>query len=339
MPRGKKTDKPGLVKNPAFRRRGRSQAEEEMEQDLDDSFENIHEDTTDLAHQGLQLGYVSEDDGQVPLPGVATPVRETPPNTGNQAPEWFQCYGALLDTMVSKQEENTCRMNELSDIIDAKEQSYVWKKEGLKRQNEVHVKVVKKNRAALTAFDQGNTPRARQYIEEGIAIMTERQKDLKIADISEAGWETVNVYKSHPVAVDSDDDKKIRKADREAIERLAAKRIKTRRTRPYSRWYGGNRQGGSSYQRPDQGGYRAFGSERSVDHSQRTTYVPERRRRASANDLCYFCGEKGHWADACPSKGRKDKCEYNLFPPGARCLLIAASGDEVFIIETVYCYT
>ena len=140
---------------------------------------------------------------------------------------------------------------------------------------------------------------------EGIQLLMDRMKDLRIADISEAGWETVNVYKSHPVAADSNDDKKLRKADKEAVERLAARRRNKRPSRSFCGGYGRGR-GGHPYSRPVyQPGYRSYGSDRSQESSQRTTYVPERRRRASSNDLCYFCGEKGHWADSCPSKGRK----------------------------------
>ena len=210
----------------------------------------------------------------------ATPA---PPAAGRggldtHTPVWFQRYGSLLDQMLAKQEEYSAHVAELGDMLDTKEQNYVWKKEGLKRQNDVAQKVIKKQKGALNAFDQGQMDRARTLVEEGMAILNDRVKDLKIADISEAGWETVNVYKSHLVAADSEDDKKIRKADKEAVDRLAAKHKSKGRFRPYNRRYQSNR---GSYNpgyscRAEYNNYRSMGGDRSLDAGQRTSYVPER---------------------------------------------------------------
>ena len=53
--------------------------------------------------------------------------------------------------------------------------------------------------------------------------METRQKDIKVADHSDFGWSTVEHYESHPLAEDSDDEKKLEKAEKEA-ERAANKR-------------------------------------------------------------------------------------------------------------------
>ena len=308
MGRGKKTNRPELIKNrgQVNPRRGRSRGSVTDTEDMDDSFENIHSDDTEQARRALEQGYVS--DGHEPQSSTPSGDSGHRSSRGGQqsvAPSWFQRYGTLLDTMLLKQEENSTRMNDLSDQIDSKDQSYVWKKEGLRKQNEVHQKLLKQHRAAYAANELQQQDKTRQFIQSGIDQILERQKDLRIADMSEAGWETVNVYKSHPVAADSDDDKKLRKADKEAVERLAAKRRAKKPNRPFNRRYGQGRGGGQPYQRDYNTGYRSYGSDRSQESSQRTSFVPDQRRRASSNDLCYYCGEKGHWADACPSKGRR----------------------------------
>ena len=221
MPRGKKTDRPELIKSSALaaRRRGRparASASEDENENLDDSFENLHRDKPSQSTQGQ--GYVSDD--PVDIPSTSTGVTSSIQADDAQALEWFQRYGSFLDTMLTRQEEYASRLSELGDQMDSKEQTHVWKK-GLKRQNDVAVKVLKKSKAASAAIETGQTERASQYMQEGTNILTDRIKGLKIVDISEAGWETVNVYKSHLVAEDLDDDKNIRKADKEAKERIA----------------------------------------------------------------------------------------------------------------------
>ena len=47
-----------------------------------------------------------------------------------------------------------------------------------------------------------------------------QQKHIKVADRSEFGWSMVGHYESHPLAEDSDAEKKLEKAEKEA-ERAA----------------------------------------------------------------------------------------------------------------------
>ena len=97
--------------------------------------------------------------GLLPKPGRRLPPpREAQPQSA--PPSWFLRYGNLLDAMIAKQEENSTKMTELSDQIDTKEHNHVWKKEGLKRQNEVAEKVLKKSKAAVASIDLGHTDRA-----------------------------------------------------------------------------------------------------------------------------------------------------------------------------------
>ena len=164
MPRGKKTNKAGLVKNPGVSvRRGRSVPEAEEDVNLVDSFENIHQDETPLARRALQQEPVSDGEAEE---SPAAPRQSS--SSGKEAqsqsapPSWFMRYGNLLDSMIAKQEENSNKMTELSDQIDTKEHNHVWKK-GLKRQNEVAEKVLKKSKAVVASIDLGHTERARQY--------------------------------------------------------------------------------------------------------------------------------------------------------------------------------
>ena len=186
---------------------------------------------------------------------------------------------------------------------------YEWKKDGLKKQNEIAQSVIKKLELALLNMDLNNGARARELIKAAKAILKQRSKELRIADTSEAGWETVNAYNTHPVAEDSDDDKRIRKAEKLAKERVAARSRKSRGRgrggyrRPFNRGWQNREDYSSQYK--DQL-YQSNGSARSLDAGQRNTYYPN-RRRPSANSLCFNCGQPGHWQDQCPHRGqRKD---------------------------------
>ena len=56
----------------------------------------------------------------------------------------------------------------------------------------------------------------------GLKLIKERNRKIRIADSSEAGWLTVKHYERNAVALDLEDDKRIRAAEREAL------RVKTR---------------------------------------------------------------------------------------------------------------
>ena len=54
-------------------------------------------------------------------------------------------------------------------------------------------------------------------LNETVELLQERNRKIRIADSSEAGWLTVKHYESNPVLLSEDDDKKIRAAERQAF--------------------------------------------------------------------------------------------------------------------------
>ena len=59
---------------------------------------------------------------------------------------------------------------------------------------------------------QDNISAAKRKISEGMDLITNRQKLITLADSSDAGWRMVDEYVSNPLAEDSEDEKKIYKA-------------------------------------------------------------------------------------------------------------------------------
>ncbi len=78
--------------------------------------------------------------------------------------------------------------------------------------------------AALAAPDKPQALElAQEAVKKGRSLLAERQKLIKIADRSEFGWGVVAEYTADELAADSDDEKRIEKAEK-ATERKAAKR-------------------------------------------------------------------------------------------------------------------
>ncbi|KAL5499646.1 hypothetical protein EMCRGX_G011099 [Ephydatia muelleri] len=65
---------------------------------------------------------------------------------------------------------------------------------------------------------------ARKEIAEGTSFLARRQKLIKLADRSESGWAVVEEYDADVLADDSDDEKKIEKAEKAAERKLAKRR-------------------------------------------------------------------------------------------------------------------
>ena len=140
-----------------------------------------------------------------------------------------------------------------------------------------------------------------EKLREGIALLVHRNKFIVIADSSEAGWATVSEYEQNPLADDSDDDKKIRKAESAAVAKLAKKRqensrrSRTRNQVPYTSGVAYSAQPSLPTFTPGflrslrlNGGY-------AVQNNGRRSNVP--------SDTCIQCGQKGHWKRFCPVLG------------------------------------
>ena len=93
-----------------------------------------------------------------------------------------------------------------------------------------------------------------------------------------------NAYRSHLVAVDFDDDRKICKAEKLAKEHMATKRKpKFNRRGGFKRrpFYRNWQSRGNYNPQYRDGSYRSPGSGRSLDDAERTTYYPNRRQSSS----------------------------------------------------------
>lgn len=73
-------------------------------------------------------------------------------------------------------------------------------------------------------------------LDEGSKALATRQKHIQLADHSEYGWATVKYYEADPLASNSEDEKCIKKAEKEA-QKDADKRASAKKRRGAANTY------------------------------------------------------------------------------------------------------
>lgn len=92
---------------------------------------------------------------------------------------------------------------------------------------EEHIGAVKKELTKLEPTEEQEVAivkKPTKHLSEGMKAIDVRQKHIKIADHSELGWAVVAAYEEEELASDSDDEKRIYKAEREAEQIAKRKR-------------------------------------------------------------------------------------------------------------------
>ena len=160
-------------------------------------------------------------------------ISESAGESDGEAEEHEQApIDVYMKSIKDQQQEMVSQILELADQVSKGQEQHSWRKEGLKKQNEVATNVLIKNKAVKVALSSRQYRQAEKAVDGAMDLLLVRMKELKIADSSDAGWETVNVYRTHPLADNAADDHKIRRAEKVAKEQLASK---NRRGRPNSR--------------------------------------------------------------------------------------------------------
>ena len=75
---------------------------------------------------------------------------------------------------------------------------------------------MEKIQEAISAIEKGKIERSQEKLAEGKEIILKQQKSLRIADREESGCEVVKCYLSDDLPSDSEDEKQLSEARREA---------------------------------------------------------------------------------------------------------------------------
>jgi hypothetical protein len=204
--------------------------------------------------------------------------------------------GSLMDSRLYNFEQKLAvsqktiadkQMEKLSVLGDG----YKFKRVGNEEQHKHNSKLQEKILRAKNDMQEGLFEEANNELAQGLNLIAHRQKLVKLADSSELGWKVVQEYETHALAEDSDDEKRILKAEARAGQKLKDDRLKkTRKSRtfPYARF--NNNAMNAGYQ------HQSTGSSRATSTSS-LGFNPQQPSRRPG--LCFACGKAGHWRQDC----------------------------------------
>ena len=131
------------------------------------------------------------------------------------------------------------------------EPKYIFKKKSHEEQSKINDKIDETMREAEAELQPGgsgavpsaeNIKAALDALKQGRAMVAERQKLIKIADRSELGWAVVHEYTADELAANSDDEKRMEKAEKAAERKAARKRkaVPAGKSRQWRNWHSGD---------------------------------------------------------------------------------------------------
>lgn len=227
--------------------------------------------------------------------------------------EQFDLIRSYLDKkFIEQKQEFETKLQQQSTPKNMKvsakpESSRQFKFKGNQIQFEFNQKLVEDLEDVIDLIKEGSVSRSTKRL-AGIKLeITKRNKLIKMADRSPAGWATVEEYLSDELASDSDDEKRIKSAESKALAKKKAK-VKPKSFYPprFSPMH--TQLMSSSPPMPNHFQSQRFAFPREPSQpsgsigNHNTSYSSQSAYRfQSARSMCFGCGKTGHWRKNCPN--------------------------------------
>ena len=151
------------------------------------------------------------------------------PNTSSKTQQTFHQFAQLLDTKLDQKLASFKRSFEEKDAIHASERkklkaeskaSSSLKYKGNRIQYEFNISVLDGLQSVKKCLFDGNLSKASAEVDQQTLSLEKRNKLIRFADKSPGGWAAVEEYESNDLAENSDDEKKLRSAERRAVVKM-----------------------------------------------------------------------------------------------------------------------
>ena len=215
--------------------------------------------------------------------------------------ETLQLFSQLLDVKFDQkfaafkrdlEDKEAATQSQLKKLKTESNASSSFFFKGNKVQYELNISLHDLVDGAIKNISKGNL----SELESVKTLITKRNKLIRFADKSPAGWTAVEEYESDELAEDSENEKRLRPAERRALAKIREKKRRNSSARPS---YTSTRQPLSEVSS-------ARSSNTLPVYQQLFRGQSFRDRRPQPSDKCFSCGQRGHWANStsCPSRLR-----------------------------------